>query len=93
MRERCECGKANCVYCNPVDFPARSELLVQIEHLQAEVGSANKKVLAAMVSTRDRVEKETATRCANIAWEINDDIGAVIADSISSEFLIKGREE
>ncbi len=36
MRERCECGKANCVYCNPIDIPARSELLVQIEQLQTE---------------------------------------------------------
>ncbi len=36
MRERCECGKANCDYCNPIDFPARPELLEQIEQLQAE---------------------------------------------------------
>jgi hypothetical protein len=36
MRERCECGKANCIYCNPVDIPARPELLEQIEQLQTE---------------------------------------------------------
>jgi hypothetical protein len=40
MRERCECGKANCVYCNPIDIPARSELLEQIEQLQTELAKA-----------------------------------------------------
>ncbi len=49
MRERCECGKANCVYCNPVDIPARPELLEQIEQLQAE----NQRLRAAIRKARN----------------------------------------